>query len=193
MSEYVYKQAEKDGVILKIIQDTDSESPREWDNLSKIYCWHGRYSLGDKHDYTQPVDFKKELPKDNSILLPLYLYDHGGLTISTEPFSCPWDSMRLGYVYVSEEAILKEYGSVTDETIEQARKVALEEVNTYDQYLRGEVYGFTLEKKHICPDCGNESFEDINSCWGFYGDDPETNGMKDYISEEYHDLIKELK
>ena len=26
------------------------------------------------------------------VMLPLYLYDHGGLTMNTSAFSCPWDS-----------------------------------------------------------------------------------------------------
>lgn len=36
---------------LKIFQDDASESPREWDNLSTMLCWHGRYNLGDTNAY----------------------------------------------------------------------------------------------------------------------------------------------
>ena len=36
---------------LKIVQDTDPESPRTWDNLGTMVCFHKRYELGDKTDY----------------------------------------------------------------------------------------------------------------------------------------------
>lgn len=36
---------------VRIIQDTDPISPREWDNATKLYCWHDRYNLGDDHSY----------------------------------------------------------------------------------------------------------------------------------------------
>ena len=53
------------------------------------------------------------------------------------------------------------------------------EVAIYNQFLSGDVYGYILEDM-------NEPEEErkIDSCWGFYGDDPATNGMADYISSE---------
>ena len=37
-------------------------NPREdYDCLGKMVCWHGRYSLGEKHDFEEPRDFLKEL------------------------------------------------------------------------------------------------------------------------------------
>jgi len=38
----------------------------------------------------------------------------------------------------------------------KALKIAQGEVETYDQFLRGEVYGYKID-------------EDGDSCWGFYG------------------------
>ncbi len=38
----------------------------------------------------------------------------------------------------------------------RALKIAEAEVQTYDQYLRGEVYGYQID-------------EDGDSCWGYYG------------------------
>ncbi len=34
---------------VRIIQDTEPENPRDWNTTGKMYCWHGRYNLGDKH------------------------------------------------------------------------------------------------------------------------------------------------
>lgn len=58
------------------------------------------------------------------------------------------------------------------------------EVKTFDQYLRGEIYGFIIE---------TVDGEHLDSCWGFYGEDPEENGMKDHIEEKYHYLFEKLE
>lgn len=42
--------------------------------------------------------------------LPLYLYDHSGITMSTTTFSCPWDSGRVGMIFCSHEEAVKEWG-----------------------------------------------------------------------------------
>jgi len=169
---------------LEVKQDEYAESPREWDNLSTMICFHGRYNLGDKHnykhqDYSGWAEMEKAITKNESpaIILPLYLYEHSGITISTSPFSCKWDSGQIGFVFVSKEKLRKEYSvkRITKEIIDRATKVLLAEVETYDNYLRGEVYGYTLL---------NENGEVEDSCWGFIGSDIETNGILDNIGEK---------
>ncbi len=39
---------------LEILQDESPESPREWENLGTMICFHRRYNLGDKNDI---IDF----------------------------------------------------------------------------------------------------------------------------------------
>lgn len=50
------------------------------------------------------------------------------------------------------------------------------------QYSEGDVYGFILERKPLDDETNN--WEEVDSCWGFYGYDWKTNGMADHISEE---------
>ena len=66
-------------------------------------------------------------------------------------------------------------------------------MQTYDQYVRGDVYYFGLTKKVIvqdkCPHCGEvireyEDEEEIDSCGGFYGNCLEENGILDNISND---------
>ena len=73
---------------------------------------------------------------------------------------------------------------VRDLTLSEAKKILEGEVETYNQYLTGDVYGFILEK----PDG-----EHIDSCWGFYGDNIETNGILDNIGQSYQDLVNSLE
>lgn len=84
---------------IEIFYDEFGDSPRNWDNLGTMICFHNRYTLGDKHDYDTDDyngwgEMEKAIIKDNdvAIILPLYLYDHSGITIATSPFGCRWDS-----------------------------------------------------------------------------------------------------
>lgn len=176
---------------LKIYQDTDTDSPRDWDNLGRMVCFHRRYNLGDKHDYKQSdfkswVELESELMKQGAtIIMPLYLYDHSGITISTAPFSCRWDSGQVGFIYCTREDIKKNWNikKVTQEKREHARRILEGEVKTYDQFLTGEVYGFVIEKEVKCDECGHIEDDHIDSCWGFYGSDVANNGILDYLDE----------
>lgn len=149
------------GLTIKLYLDPDPESPREWSNLGTMWCKHRRYQLGDK-DAAPP-------PKANVVLLPLYLYDHSGITMSTKPFSCPWDSGQVGVIYCTYERIRQEYdlnpGKIPGETIRRVIEILEQDVRTYDQFLRGAVYGYVVEDA----DGGH-----LDSCWGIYQDESPT-------------------
>jgi hypothetical protein len=60
------------------------------------------------------------------------------------------------------------------------------EVQTYDQYLTGDVYGYKVYKVTTC-DHGHEHEEDLDSCWGFYGEEEcisEAKGIVEYYMEK---------
>src|SRR4030042_1625044 len=111
------KDIKHNGFIIKIITDNDAADPRtEYDNLGTMVCWHKKYKLGDKHNYQNSDEFltdnlavntagNLQSIKDTAIILPLFLYDHSGITMSTKPFSCPWDSGQVGYIYVTREKL----------------------------------------------------------------------------------------
>ena len=163
---------------IKIFQDESPESPRtSMDNLGTMVCFHRRYNLGDKHDYDHNdysdwEEMKMAIDKneDALIILPLYLYDHGGITMSTSPFSCRWDSGQVGFIYVSKKKVREEYGvkRISPKVAEKALKVLEGEVETYDQYLTGDVYGYRVYKVTTC-ELGEEHEEEVDACWGYYG------------------------
>ena len=157
---------------LEIEQDTNPESPRSWDNLGTMVCFHKRYDLGDKTDYrSEDYDSWKELMlgiienEGEVFILPLYLYDHSGITISTSSFSCPWDSGQVGFIFVSKHKVKKE-GIDEDKVIDYLKN----EVKTYDQYLTGDVWGYKVYEIEEC-NLGCEHKKLVDSCWGFYGED----------------------
>jgi hypothetical protein len=159
---------------IEIIPDSNPESPREWDNLGTMVCQHRRYNLGDKHDYdlndcNSWLDVQKELGYP-PIILNLYLYDHSGITMSCKPFGDKWDSGQVGFIFATNETLVKEYGRVDEEVINKAQSVLEGEVKTYDQYLTGDVYGYKIYELSTC-DHGHEHMEEVDSCWGYYGED----------------------
>lgn len=145
-----------------LYSDPDAENPRSSENLGTMVCWHRRYVLGDKHSFQDPWDFDKNINRTEAVVLPLYLYDHSGLSISTTPFSCPWDSGRAGYIYATKADIRKWFGvkRVTKRILDLAKAELETEVAVYNDYLSGEIYGYSLEDKN-----GNEK----DSLWGIYG------------------------
>lgn len=171
------------GYTVEIWTDTDAENPRSWDNLGTMVCFHDRYNLGDttkyKHNFTEIEDFKAFLERPDVISLPLYLYDHSGITMSTTGFSCPWDSGQVGAIYATKETIRKELSRprklrrgqknpdllpikrVTKKDMARVLLTLKEEVKTYDRYLTGNVYGYTVT---------DSDGDVIDSCGGFFGD-----------------------
>ena len=130
-----------------------------------------------------------EMAKKQTVILPLMLYDHSGLSMSTTSFigrevHAQWDSGQVGYTYATYKDIEKEYGSVTPETIEKANNLLVGEVKDYDCYLRGESYGF----KYF------ENGEETNACWGFLGDiDNVKKSIAEHLPEESKSLVDDME
>ena len=125
------------------------------------------------------------------MILPLYLYDHSGITMSCGPFNCPWDSGQVGYVYCTREAILKEYNAkrVSGKMRKRVADVLKQEVATYDDFLTGQVYGyevFAIDEE--ADEDGDEAEgELLDSCWGFFGLDyckQEAKEVAEYQAEQ---------
>ena len=156
----------------EIVQDTNPTDPREWDNITTMICFHNRYTIGDKHEYKSNnfngwQELKEQIESDYKVLhiKPLYLYDHSGITISTSPFGCNWDSGCVGFICVSKDKIREE--GIDETKVEQ---YLIDEVKTYDQYLTGDVWGYNVYEITTC-DKGHEHKELVESCYGYYGHD----------------------
>lgn len=161
MNEAIYTENYK-GLTINIYHDTMPDNPRNWDNFGHMTCWHPRYSLGDEHSYTVEEFGVEILARTDILYLPLYLYDHSGITISSGKFASAWDSGQVGYTWISYDEIAQEYGNLSPETMERAKKLLEAEVKTYDDFLTGRAYGYAVL---------DANGEVLNSCWGFYESD----------------------
>jgi hypothetical protein len=175
-----FRNKKDENVFLYIYPDEEPQDPRENDNTGKMICFHREYDLGDAktvkpeqfEDMQELYDYiKKEL--HGVVILPLYLYDHSGLRMKIGSFSgllpqghAQFDTMVVGYIYIDKDMMKLEHL-----TKKKAEKRLHQEVELYDKYLAGWVYGFRKIKKVVCKECKHESEEDIDSCWGFYSED----------------------
>ena len=94
-----------------------------------------RYNFG--HE-TADRDTLLEISNDpNNIVLPVYLYDHSGIRISTSPFSCPWDSGQVGVIYCTKKKAVYEFGKkrFTTKVREAAIKCMTSEIESIEEEL----------------------------------------------------------
>lgn len=186
-----------DGLTVHIEPDDNDMNPRtEWDHVGTMVCWHSRYKLGDEQPSHPPDEFFLRLMQDREFdagrdvpdeinmdhvaryidrhfyVLPLYLLDHSELSMSTGSFGDPWDSGQVGWIYMSKEEAKKEHLSDPLATLRS-------EVAEYDQYLTGDVWGYTIT------DGGGHH---LDSCWGFYGFD----NCKEEATESAQAIAKRL-
>lgn len=176
------------GFEVKIYPDLEPFDPREDPDseLGNMICFHGRYNLGDKHDFADSIELEEFLKESGALWLPLYLYDHSGITMRTSAFSCQWDSGQVGIIYVTKKVIRDRFKvhNITKKVEKQAFDHLRMEVKTYDEYLTGQVYGYDWEH---------------GSCYGFFGDDQEymhsevKSEIDYYLAEQRKDRLAKLK
>ena len=156
---------------VRIVEDECPLNPREdWDNLGHMICWHSRYDLGDEHNYSVE-EFREQLlqwDKNREVeFLPLYLLDHSGITMSTGGFCDPWDSGQVGWIYVRKEEAMKDNPTINEDNWrEYAQNIVISEVEAYDMYLRGQVYGVVIEEYDKSGLIGE--WEHKDSCYGCF-------------------------
>lgn len=191
---------------LKVEYDDWAESPREWDNLCTIFSQRGNWDIGDK-GFSYPKDeapnkyeeYKERQERGEIFMVPIYVYEHSGMTISLSSFGDPWDSGVGAFIFVEKKKVFAELDGVTEENWRQKAYKAMEqEVDIYDQYIRGEVYGWYIEKaeeiKHKRKSDGKTwtsiEWEHEDGCGGYYGD-PEESGLFDDAVGNRFDYVEE--
>lgn len=170
-------------------RDPDAQQPE--DDIVKItYPSSSRYRLGDTPvTQEESASLGRQMNVGEIVGVPVWAYVHSGSTIKaaeSNPFNCPWDSGRSGLAYMTFDDMVREAPEVAvadSDKKEWAEKYIKSVVEIFDAWLRGAVYGYTVEKEIIDPDSGEplDDWEEVDSCRGFCGDDWRTNGIKDEV------------
>lgn len=143
---------------LHIEQDQDAQSPQsDGDTDLFIVASHPQFTVPVPGEKTVP-QYAKEIVdrfKKTHWLFPIEAYIHGNVAIAfSQEGQFPdrrWDVSQVGYVFAakSEWRLSK-----------SARKAAASFIETWNQYLSGDVWGYVI---------ANKDGETVDSCWGFYG------------------------
>lgn len=181
----------KTGRWVEIVRDSVAENPlQDWDwaghlTLIPRYSWAGTY---EGKDDPRDSEFRKRLRAIRifgGVVLPVYAYDHSGVTFSVNnsyPFNDPWDGGQVGYAYMTAKEIEAEYEGDKAQAREHLKTMVL----CADAYSNGECYGY----RTYGPD-GNE----LNSCWGFwntYGTWQEfIKSLADEVPDEFSELVRD--
>lgn len=125
-----------------------------------------------------PVETETVLRDDIAICLPVYAYAHGGVTVSHGSFSCPWDSGCAGAHYTTKDTVKKEFNG----DLEAAEHCLRAELKDFDHWLQGNIWGYQVI---------DENGDEIDSYYGFIGDDLDETGIADHFGDEFKDALKE--
>lgn len=200
---------------LVIEQEESPEDPRSWDNLGTMLCYNRSYRLGDCNtnretkeqlaeicrkygksdeeidEMTLAEEVQFILDQDDICGLPLWLYDHSGISISARR-QCSWDSSFVGLIFVEKDFYLAQTCLKDEEGWKEKAKKTLEgETEIYSDFLEGNVYQWTLyepvvvirqsmdgktlsreidEEGEMIDSMGgfyNPTFEDVENCFDF--------------------------
>lgn len=176
----IIKTEQVNGYTVNLKYDYMPDNPRSWDCLGTMYFEKMRnYQFqdevipeywideeGESWDISDEDSFKawREYEGDKlAIVLPIYMYEHSGVVLRTTQTTPR--GVVSGYIALTEEKLLKEYGKIDEETIKTATEALTDEVNTYNQYINGEVYYSEVMDGEEFVD-GSGGFYDQNEAWG---------------------------
>lgn len=211
-----------DGRKLRLVIEQDEllEDPRSWDNLGTMLCCHRNYSLGDcnsnketeeqlaeicrkygkSDEEIDEMTFAEEvqfiLNQDNICGLPLYITDHSGISMQTYRFDA-WDSSFVGLIFVEKDFYLAQMCLKDEEGWkEKAKETLKSEVETYSDFLEGNVYEWTLYEPTVVirqsmdgKELSREIVEEgemVDSMGGFY--DPTLEDVEEYFDFEIAEI-----
>lgn len=166
---YVYKtETHESGFSFKILLDDSgsTDSPIDGDESVVFFVFH-RHLFNPGKALARGADELAIWEADNADTwesFPLYLYQHGATIYRPSrggnPFSCPWDSGRVGSIALKRA----DFGADAD-----LFKIAESICAEYTSWANGEIYGFEIV---------NPEGDIVDSCGGFIGN-PDESGIID--------------
>lgn len=185
---------------LIIQHDEDAESPRQWDNLGYFITVDRNHTSPDSYklqhdkirniimdtaeDATDQNDHIERITKEINeqttekvlAIYPVVKHEHGNVVyrLATQH---GFDYSNNGFYIVTDKT-----ANLLGTPKEDFERVIKGELETYTQWVNGEVYGFTLY---------NEDGTLDNSCWGYY----DIEDIRGELPEEFknEDLTAYLK
>ena len=173
--EAIYEE-ELNGCRIRILHDNNPETPAEWgdNNLFLVHYHRSFHIMNDAITEDDAREFYQGNPisqQESYHIFPVAAYIHSGVHLSIgDGGHYPdyrWDVSHVGLVLASKS----EWPDESD-----ALKVAQSLITTWNDYLSGNVWGYIVDRPVKCEVCGHVEWEDLDSCWGYYGDYDDADG-----------------
>jgi hypothetical protein len=173
----------KENYFLDIKQDDNAESPDSWGNTDMflVYdhkqCTIERDGFAPRNIYeyleqcknSDTIDLRND-DFDKYWIFTVYAYIHSGVSLSLSRGTDRFDTSSTGFILIEKEIGGWSIGSKPYIVTEpEATKYAEGLIETWNQYLSGEVYSFTVVELNKCKCCGTIEEIEHGSCGGFYG------------------------
>lgn len=161
---------------VEVVHDDVTDAIKDLEQVTKwSLCFVRKYKGLDINNFNvdDPVgssEFNEELDQieaEGGLVVPIYMLDHSGVSVSLTPFGDKWDSGCGGYAVLTKIEI----DSVFDGDKEKANAELENVVKIIDAGLNGRVYGLCMY------DPSNEDNK-CESIWGFI----DTDGFDDVLS-----------
>ena len=162
---------ELDGQTYRISIYPDGAPPNpldDWGDMGSIL------SLNHRHVNLDPAGIEAAIA-DNPDAVPLSYFEHGLCRWSVADempagCRCPFDSVPFAGLWLPDATTLasaRNYGGRTRRHF--MRKRARQACDAYTLWCNGDVYGYEIRRVTVCPCCGDERSEMVDSCSGFFG------------------------
>lgn len=180
MKEKPFETINYRGFKIECYYDTDYESPNDWGDEEQFIVYdHRDFTITRKYFEPQEIFERmqngfKLFPNDEFWFFPVYAYIHSGVSLSLSrrvyPFNDRWDVSFKGFALIKRQK-----GTWTEDN---AYKAAQGLIETWNEYLSGEVYGYISE---------------TGSCWSYYGDEGLNQMIAEAKNEIDHHILLERK
>lgn len=174
--------------------DESPQNPRvDFDNLGSI-------KLLDRHD-SIPMGKNDGFIGEQIVALPnkndfvsLLLCRMGNYLFAFDKGTS--ERFIAGYITVSRKDVNDQFSAFEMLSDEEIKDILRGEIETFNSYINGDVYGFIHEEQDVIEMDGKTyatEWGEINAVWGFYGHNHEKNGIADYYFGGEAEIVAQLK
>jgi len=150
-------------ITVQLGHDCDVESPADYDGWApySFSTNHINFKHPEELDPSEDEELKRKL--DNGLAFFLSYYEHGRClwSLQGEGPQCRWDSVGVAGLLVWED----DDDAIGAKTPEDRRKDAQRFLDTWNAYVNGDVYYYSVLDS--CHECGSGG-EVVESCGGFF-------------------------
>lgn len=196
-----------DNHYVEVIYDEHNNSPRNWDNISKLCIReHRRYNFpnelninfedlnsDDEYSDTETIGQHENKKLEGYHVFNLDCYEHSSIhfSLSGTGMQCQFDTARKCWIIAVPKHIEWDNGpwyiGSKDYTEDEAREMAKADIEIYNQYLNGEIYGFSLYQTFASVTIEDRDYkaddEYIDWCWWFY----DKKDISEHLPKEYRE------